>query len=64
MKVMSTLRSFWNNAKVCFYSTSAMVMLAFTELAYGEGVGAIGRRAATEADGLGWERRLCSRWVV
>ena len=53
MKVMSTLRGFWNKAKVCFYSTSAMAMLAFTELAHGEGVGAIGRRAATEADGLG-----------
>ena len=41
MKVMSTLRGFWNKAKVCFYSTSAMAMLAFTELAHGEGVGAV-----------------------
>lgn len=53
MKVMSTLRGFWNKAKVSSYSTSAMAMLAFTEFAHGEGIGAIGRRAATEADGLG-----------
>ncbi len=42
MKVMSTLRGFWNKAKVSFYSTSAMAMLAFTEFAHGEGIGAIG----------------------
>ncbi|EPB8117638.1 TPA: hypothetical protein ACXKAZ_005471 [Pseudomonas aeruginosa] len=53
MKVMNKLRGFWSKAKICFYSSSAMAMLAFTELAHGEGVGAIGRRAATEADGLG-----------
>ncbi|AKG03151.1 hypothetical protein APB34_10430 [Pseudomonas aeruginosa] len=30
-----------------------MAMLVVAEFAHGEGVGAIGRRAATEADGLG-----------
>lgn len=53
MKVMSKLCGFWSKAKIILYSSGAMAMLAFTELAYGEGVGAIGRRAASEFEGLG-----------
>lgn len=50
---MSKLRSLWRKAKGYLYSGSGMAMLVVAEFAHGEGVGAIGRRAATEADGLG-----------
>ena len=53
MSIMSKLRSFWGKTKVYLYSSGGMAMLMFTEFAYGEGIGAIGRRAANEADGLG-----------
>lgn len=51
---MSKLRSLWRKAKGYLYSGSGMAMLVVAEFAHGEGVGAIGRRAATEADGLVW----------
>ncbi|MCP1652344.1 hypothetical protein [Pseudomonas nitroreducens] len=50
---MSKLRTFWKKAKAFLYSSSGLAMLVVAEFAHGEGIGAIGRRAATEADGLG-----------
>ena len=50
---MSKLRNFWKKAKAFFYSSSGLAMLVVAEFAHGEGIGAIGRRAANEADGLG-----------